>query len=279
VSAVAAGGLLELRFARGGNGATVLVERSQRFPLRLTTPFHLDPAQPGMAFVYVQNPTGGVFGGDRLSLRITAEPGAQVHVTTPSATKVYRAGAAAASQDLTFVVGEGAYVEYVPEPLIPFAGARLEQEVTLEIDEGGSFFGVESVAPGRLARGEELEYERLELWTSAVRGSSELFADALVLEPRSRPPGVRGILGRHRFLATALAVLPEDGLGELAAELDRVATSRQEVTAAACELPSGAGAIVRALASAPGPLRLTVDEAWAAVRRRLLGSPLPPRRK
>ena len=61
-----ADGLLELAFRVGPGDRTVLASRRQRFPLRLTVPLMLDPALPGMAFVYVQNPTGGVFAGDRL---------------------------------------------------------------------------------------------------------------------------------------------------------------------------------------------------------------------
>ena len=69
-------GLLALRFARAERGApSRLVERRQRFPLRLTVPLYLDPAEPGMAFVYVQNPTGGVFPGDDLTTEVTADEG------------------------------------------------------------------------------------------------------------------------------------------------------------------------------------------------------------
>ena len=56
-------------------GARDLRRRSQRFPLRLTAPLYLDPAQPQMAFVYVQNPTGGMFEGDGLIVSVDACPG------------------------------------------------------------------------------------------------------------------------------------------------------------------------------------------------------------
>ncbi len=64
-------------------------------------PFHLDAAAPDMAFVYVQNPTGGVFAGDRLLTSVTADPGARVHLTTQSATKLYRMEGGEARQELT----------------------------------------------------------------------------------------------------------------------------------------------------------------------------------
>ena len=66
-------------------GARYLSRRSQRFPLRLTTPLYLDPSQPSMAFLYVQNPTGGVFEDDDHKIALDVRPGAQVHLTTQSA--------------------------------------------------------------------------------------------------------------------------------------------------------------------------------------------------
>ncbi|MGH2870596.1 MAG: urease accessory protein UreD, partial [Solirubrobacteraceae bacterium] len=83
-------GLLELRAATDGYGRTYLAEHQQRFPLRITTPMYLDPGDRGMAFCYVQNPTGGVFAGDLLVERLVVEPGARLHVTSQSATKLYR---------------------------------------------------------------------------------------------------------------------------------------------------------------------------------------------
>jgi len=67
------------------------------------------------AFVYVQNPTGGVFEGDHLITSVIAQAGARVHLTTQSATKLYRTENAPARQELRFVLGAGAYVEHLPD--------------------------------------------------------------------------------------------------------------------------------------------------------------------
>jgi len=45
-------------------------------------PFYLDARAVGMAFVYVQNPTGGIFAGDHLIASVIAEADARVHLTT-----------------------------------------------------------------------------------------------------------------------------------------------------------------------------------------------------
>ena len=51
-------------------------------------------------------------------------------------------------------MAEGAFAEYVPDPLIPHGGARLQQEVVAAVEPGGRLILSEVVAPGRVAGGE-----------------------------------------------------------------------------------------------------------------------------
>ncbi|MEZ5100233.1 MAG: urease accessory protein UreD [Thermoleophilia bacterium] len=269
-------GLLDLAFELRG-GATVLVERLQRFPLRLTVPLHLDPGDPGMAFVYVQNPTGAVFAGDRLELAVRAGAGTRVHLTTQAATKVARMDVGDAWQRLLVEAGEDAYVESIPDALIPQQGADYAQETVVRLAAGAAFVGAELVAPGRVARGEAHAYARLLLRTAVVGpDGAELAVDALELRPARRSPGARGVLGGDRYLGTLLACGP--GAGELGPALD-AALAAAPGRAAASSLPHGRGAIVRVLAETAPEARAALDAAWAVARRALRGLDLPPRRK
>jgi urease accessory protein len=276
--AVHADGLLELAFRTGPDGRTVLASRKQRFPLRLTVPLALDPAVPEMAFVYVQNPTGGVFAGDRLLTRIQADPGTRLHLTTPSATKAYRMESGHAEQIVELDVGPGAYVESLPEPLIPQGGSRLLSRTSVRLGEGAAYVGSEIVAPGR--HGEAFAYDRLELET-AVAGADghELCVDRLRLEPAGRHPSVRGLLGAATHLGTLIAVADRHDGEALAAATDARLAGLPDVEAAAGALPGGRGMIVRVLGRSGATVRRAVDVAWAEARLALLGAPPPPRRK
>lgn len=269
-------GLLDLAFELRG-GVTSLVERHQRFPLRLTVPLHLDPGDRGMAFVYVQNPTGAVFAGDRLELVVRAGAGTRVHLTTQAATKVARMDDGDAWQRTLVEAGEDAYVESIPDALIPQQGARYAQDAVVRLAPGATFVGAELVAPGRVARGEAHAYERLLLRT-AVHGpdGAELAVDALELEPGRRPPGARGVLAGPRYLGTMLACGP--GTGALGPALDE-ALATSPGRGAASSLPHGRGAVVRVLADTAPEARAALDAAWAVARRQLRGLDLPPRRK
>lgn len=274
-----ADGLLELAFRCDANGRTGLAERRQRFPLRMTSPLYLDPADPGMAFVYLQNPTGGLFAGDRLHMNVAAAQGARVHVTTQSATKIYRSEGQRASQVLDFEVGPAAYVEHVPDPLIPHAGARLSQLMTAEVAPTGALVAAETIAPGRVAHGESLAYDSLVLHTRARSGGRQLCVDRLVLEPGRRNPGLPGVMGDGSYLVTLLALAPGGDAAALARTLDEALAGNSGVVGAAGELPHRSGALARALAAGPIEARRALATAWRAARNALVGLPLPPIRK
>jgi urease accessory protein len=272
-------GLLELHAAIDVSGRTYLNQRIQRFPLRITTPMYLDPGDPGMAFCYVQNPTGGVFAGDRLVERLVAGPGARLHVTSQSATKLYRMDGAEAFQEIHCRVGAGALLERIPDALIPQAGSRFTQHTEVEIENGGMFIAAETVAPGRVAHGECFRYDHLRLRTEVRRGSRLLCVDSLVLEPGRVAPRRHGLLGANDYVASLLVVAPGEDGEALAACIDSALARVSEVRAAAGCLPGGVGAVARILGDSAPPTTRALRTAWQAARRRLLGLAVPRERK
>lgn len=280
-SVAAPAGELRLTLGPDRRGRTAIRTRRQRFPLRTTMPFYLDAEAADMAFVYVQNPTGGVFAGDRLIASVVAEPGARVHVTTQSATKLYRTEGPSAHQELRFTLCAGAYVEHIPDPLIPHAGSNYTQSMIVELAAGAVFVASETVAPGRRARGERFAYDLLELRTSIRREGQELCAERLRLEPRRARPDRPGILGDSEYLVSLIAVAPEADAGALTCAIGDALAGHAiaGVRGAAGELPNDAGALVRILAADAVAADHALRSVWAAARRALLGLSLPERRK
>jgi urease accessory protein len=270
-------GLLALRVGPGASdGRSLLLERRQRFPLRVTTALHPDRAAPEMAFVYVQNPSGGVFPGDELTFEVRAEPGAAVHVTTTSATKVYGGDGDAAQLHATFLLAEGAYVEHFPDPIIPHAGSRYVEDIRVELPLGSTYVGLQGIAPGRVARGELFAFELLDLRTRVYLVSGEeLCVDRLLLEPLRTPPTRRGLLGSTPYLGSIVVVAPDRDADSLAAALDRALDG----VGAASPLPFDAGAIARVLASTSTELRAALGIGWTTVRQQLRGRAPQPARK
>jgi urease accessory protein len=272
-------GTLDLAFRRDARGRTVLQERRQRFPLRTTVPMHVDPAVPEMPFVFVQNPTGGVFDGDRLRLSVRAAEGSRAHVTSQSATKLYRMVEGEARQDVRFVVGPGAYVEHVPDVLIPQRGTRYRQRTTVELEGDAVLVTAETVSPGRRAHGERFAYDVLELQTSAWHEGRELCAESLLFEPGRARPARPGVLSDGDYLVTVLAFAPARDTARLASVVDRALTAAPGVVGAAGELPNGAGVLARIVAGDAPSAQRGLRTAWGAARRELIDAPLPPVRK
>jgi urease accessory protein len=273
-------GLLDLRFAVAPDGRTHAVRRRFRFPLRMTAPMYLDPARSGMAFVYVQNPTGGVFAGDHLQTRLELEADATVHVTTQAATKVYRMDEGLGIHMTGVTLAPGSYLELMPDLVIPHAGSRLVQTLDVEIAEGASLFATEMIAPGRLARGERFDYALLDMRMRVVDAEGvDLVAETLRFEPARRRPERRGLAGAYRFVGTALALAPGRDVAALARAVDDACGDGRDPAAAACVLPTDIGVAVRALADSHRALRDILHAVWTVTRERLVGAPPPPRRK
>jgi urease accessory protein len=141
-------GCLRLEFA-SRDGVTEIVDRFQQAPLQVQKVLHLDADLPGMAWVYLVSIAGGIVQGDRLQTEIVARDGAQIHMTTPTATKIYRSPASTATHVVKISARAETYVEYLPGPVIPFRGARFLEEVTLVAHPTATLGFGSILSPGR----------------------------------------------------------------------------------------------------------------------------------
>jgi urease accessory protein len=193
---------LKLDFVRDPlTGRTILAGSHQEPPLKVVRAFTLDD---GSALAHLHNVSGGLLGGDRLALSVRVGTGASVQLTTTGATRVYRpreeAGPVTQSNEIS--VGENALLEYVPDAIIPFAGARYSQRTTIHLTSGAGLFWWEILAPGREARAEIFEYERVEMKTDLLALGRPIAAERVRLEPQSRNISDLARLGPYRYWVT-----------------------------------------------------------------------------
>ncbi|MES2438725.1 MAG: urease accessory protein UreD [Verrucomicrobiota bacterium] len=158
VSGRSLSGHLDLRCEVRADGVPYISHQSFRAPIHLSKS-HLDQGHLVQSIV---NPTAGFFDGDQLEVNIEVAAGAKLVLSTPSASRVYRArsGAAAVSSQ-HFTVGENASLEWIPEPFIPHAGARYVQRTRIDLEPSASLLFFDWIAPGRVAMGEVFAYQQL----------------------------------------------------------------------------------------------------------------------
>jgi urease accessory protein len=273
-----------LRAQRIGD-RTRLAAVLSRPPLQVLRAAYTEPALPDLAAVTICSPAGGVLQGDRLRMEIRVEAGARLRLDTQSATRIYATPEVGATAEIVLRVGDGAFLEYVPDPLIPYAAASYRQESLWEVDGSATLVVGEVVAAGREARGEWAAYQRVETEVEARRPDGRvLFRDACRLVPSPHPALPQrgsgkslGLLGDATTIGSLFVVSPGftasafDGLGE-----DPVISKCQ---AGWSDLPSEAGAWFKVLGADSASAWAAVRTAWESARRTLLGQGLPPTRR
>ena len=195
-------GRLSLQFEYDAKAVrTRLRVREQRQPLKVVRAFELDG---GGALVHLHNLSGGVLAGDKLSLDVAIGAGATAQITSTSATRIYRSGPEARPAESTMHVQlhENALLEYLPDPLIPFAGARYSQHTEVHLSDGAGLFWWDTLAPGREARGEVFSYDALRLAFDLRVAGVPVAVENGHLNPALRPLSSPARLGPYRYLSS-----------------------------------------------------------------------------
>jgi urease accessory protein len=253
---------LALRFHR--RDARTLSTNRHQGPLRMQKPLY--PEGEAICHAVIIHPPGGIAGGDALEVTATVEPGAHALVTTPGATKWYKANGRAASQRVQLSVC-GA-LEWLPQETIVFDQADVRSAIDIDLAADAAMIGWDIVALGRRAAGERFEHGR---YAQSIRLRID---DALVWHERSRIFGgdplldsAIGLDGQHVFgcLWAAGAALEALDLNELRAELG-TADANAPVTRLAPRL-----LVARTLASTTAAARTALTALWSALRPRLFG--------
>lgn len=268
-------GLLSMRLARDRHGRTRLVEKRQQYPLTTTTVLPME-AGPG-ALIYVQNAAGAVFGGDRLHVDVCMEPGTALCLSTPSATRIQ--GDTLALQTVTVSVGEDAFFESIPDMLIPHPNAAYRQRTCVDLAEGACAILAETLAPGRVARGECHAYHSISLQLLAGFGGCPVLRDASGFRPIEANPALEGCLAGEGYVGSLFALTQAGLADELAERISNGLAGLPGVYGGASALASGHGAVARFLAGDAPSLRLATNAAWDAARQYMRGESAPTLRK
>ena len=278
-------GVADLAFAVR-QGRTRLVQSQTRPPLVVQRALYLDEALPDMAFLYLSNPTAGILQGDHLEIAIESGPSTRLHLTTPAATKIHPMPDSPALQEASICLREDAYLEYLPEPIIPFREARFSQRASITIDSTASLVYGEVILPGRVDHGESYEYKSFSQRLTIARPDGHpLVQEAFCLTPQSASPRVKGVLGLDGVktlgaLWVVTGQVKADALLELLREnLAALFVDKEDIELGTSLLPYGCGVGIKVLSSKVETVKKGMRAGWSGARRLILNADLPDTRK
>jgi len=237
---------LELVFGMS-RGRTVLVHGYAEPPFRLSRPFE----RPDELHLILTSSGPGIFGGDCLRQTVRVERGARVRLTSQAAVQVHPdIDDRASSLVSRFDVADGARLTCQWLPLIPFAGARFDQRIVIDVAATGELYWSDAFMAGRSGSGERWRFIRFGHELRIVRAGVLEYLERHEIDPTTAPLANRWIAADEAYFGSTIAsgiVWPRETVEALHSTL----VSRGTVRAAVDVL--GPRLCVTRLTSSSGP--------------------------
>lgn len=265
---------LDLGFECSPAERTYLARQFACYPYHLTRPFYLDREPSGLATLFIQSVSGGLYDREALSGRIRIESGAQAHVTTQASTIVHRGSGI--RQAMILEVAADGFLAYTPDATILFDGTGFAQHTLVRCQPGAHVVLVDSVmAHDPYGRGGGLRYWRSEIDIQNATGHA--YMDRQHLEAHNLACAL-GPEARFRAMISVFLLGPCYG-DETVADLRSVLSRHDGIYAGAGRLPDASGVIVRGLAESGSALSAIHDACFTTGFEAVFGGAPAPRRK
>jgi urease accessory protein len=271
-------GFLRIGFEHRGRH-TILASVDRRAPYMVQRALHCDQELPELAWVFLINTTGCVVQGDRLALDITVGSHARAHVTTQSATKIHTMDANYAAQTQTITLADDAYLEFLPDPLIPHRRSRFVSETRLSVAPTATILFSEIIQSGRRYHRPDESFGAtvMSISTAAARpGGRTLFIEKLLMEPERYPVRQTGVMDSFEVLGNVILCTPADKIDRIFERVGADVDLEQGIGFGACRLPNDAGLVYRVLGRETIQVKAKIREFWGVVREEVIGAQLPP---
>ncbi|BFU89867.1 MAG: urease accessory protein UreD [Nitrospira sp.] len=266
-------GELRLDYAKSDR-RTIIAHSYFTTPWKLLPPIYLDDT--GAAYTLLVNPSGGLVGGDHLSIDMSLDRDAHVMISSPSANRVYRTEGKVSEQHVNITVGPGAILEWLPEHTIPFAGSRFRQILHATLAPGATLLLWDAVSSGRIARGERWAFTDLENEIRITTASGSSLLERYVLDPAT-DLGCVGLAEEWNYVASFYVVndaVASEVWSGLESKIAAILDTKPGEVLGGVSTPPVPGIAVKVLARTAPDLTSMLDALWATVREGLWN--LPP---
>ena len=153
------------------------------------------------------NTSGGMAGGDLISVNAIAGEGATLTLTSQTAERVYRSLGPAAEVNVSLKAVAEATLFWLPQETILFEQCALQRRLDVELHEQSTFLAVEPLVFGRHEMGEDINTLDISDRWNVRRGGRLLQTENFKIGPQM--PRTSATLGDNRAMATLLFVSPD----------------------------------------------------------------------
>ncbi len=274
----AGAGRAEIEFGRAPDGRPFIKRQFACYPFHVCRPHSFAGDPEGMVTLYLQSLSGGIYEDERLSLAIAAEAGTRAHVTSQASTIVHSMKTGQADLVVSIDAHEGSLVEYLPDPLILFPGARLSSTVKVRRHQTATVICADAFLTHD-PEGRDRIFDRLDSRLEVEDMEGRLLArDRFVLTGKMHLQRVARE-SRHAALATLFVLTGNDDPGPILGAVRSALAALPEAYAGASLLPNDCGLWARILTPDGASLRTAMHAAWAAAREAITGACPQVRRK
>lgn len=267
-------GYLRLGFEVDSRGRSILRDLYRCAPIIVQQALYFDEQMPWLPCVYILSAGGPVVEGDNYEQHFTLKCGSCAYISTGAATKVAQMRGGRALMRQSIRLEAGAYLEYMPEVVIPCKGANYEVCNRVEVDASATLFYSEIFLSGRRYSGESFLYEKLSLQTQVLRPGGELvYVDSVAVEPQKQDVHAKGVMCGYEVFASVLIITPGDVAQELCREIEPY--MRGDMALGVNLLPFDAGLKCSILGQQSGEVKSEIRRICSLLRMRIKGCALP----
>ena len=241
-------GILDVELKQNVELKTVITKQFSQVPLQIQRAVYPENSLPGMAYLYIISPSGGILQGDRYKTDIMMKNNAVSHITTQGATRIYSMNSNSASQMVNITLDENCYLEYIPDQIIPYQNSRYYQKVNLNIHDDATLIYSEVLTPGRIAMNESFDYDICYLRTYCKNQNNRFRClENMKIEPKKYDMKIKGVLGKYNIVGTVYILTKKEKIPKLEEIINKKIQKLESIRSGTSILPNESGIIVKIL--------------------------------
>lgn len=258
---------LSLEFTASQEGKTYLDKQYASYPFHVCRTQYFENDPPGMANIYIQSASGGIYENERLSTNVIANSNSFSHVTTQASTIVHGMTSGNADQSVAINATNNSYTEYISDPLILFPQSNLSSTIDVYADDTSTAVIADSFLLHFL-NGNEHTFNQLNSTLQIFTENNELLAkDVYQINPYNFINKSHNYIG----MGTVCIVNRNTNHQKLLELLRNNLQQNKDIYGGVSMLPNQSGMIMKFLVSDGDTLKKTIQQTWTDIRKSIVG--------